>query len=57
MRNYFSVLKAEDGIKAMEVLDNYYVDLIILDIMMPNMDGYEFAQELRDADCMLPIEL
>ncbi len=41
----------------MEVLDNYYVDLIILDIMMPNMDGYEFAQELRDADCMLPIEL
>ena len=39
----------------MEVLDNHHVDLIILDIMMPNMDGYEFAQELRDADCMIPI--
>ena len=54
-REGYSVLKAEDGIKAMEVLDNHHVDLIILDIMMPNMNGYEFAQELRDADCMVPI--
>ena len=54
-REGYSVLKAEDGIKAMEVLDNHHVDLIILDIMMPNMDGYEFAQELREADCMIPI--
>lgn len=54
-REGYSVLKAGDGIKAMEVLDNHHVDLIILDIMMPNMDGYEFAQELRDADCMIPI--
>ena len=54
-REGYLVLKAEDGLKAMEVLDNHHVDLIILDIMMPNMDGYEFAQELRDADCMIPI--
>lgn len=54
-REGYSVLKAEDGIKAMKVLDNHHVDLIILDIMMPNMDGYEFAQELREADCMIPI--
>lgn len=54
-REGYSVLQAEDGIKAMEVLDNHHVDLIILDIMMPKMDGYEFAQELRDADCMIPI--
>lgn len=54
-REGYLVLKSEDGIKAMEVLDNHHVDLIILDIMMPNMDGYEFAQELRDADCMIPI--
>lgn len=54
-REGYLVLKAENGIKAMEVLDNHHVDLIILDIMMPNMDGYEFAQELRDADCMIPI--
>lgn len=54
-REGYGVLKAEDGLAAMEVLDNQHVDLIILDIMMPNMDGYEFAQELREAECMIPI--
>ena len=54
-REGYSVLKAEDGVIAMEALENNHVDLIILDIMMPNMDGYEFAKELRDAECMIPI--
>ena len=54
-REGYSVLKAEDGVIAMEVLENNHVELIILDIMMPNMDGYEFAKELRDAECMIPI--
>ncbi|WP_195989367.1 response regulator transcription factor [Clostridium sp. D53t1_180928_C8] len=54
-RDGYSVFKAEDGLKAMEVLENQYIDLIILDIMMPNMDGYEFAKELRDANYMTPI--
>ena len=54
-REGYSVLKAEDGVIAMEVLENNHVDLIILDIMMPNMDCYEFAKELRDAECMIPI--
>lgn len=54
-RDGYSVLKAEDGIKAMEVLDNHHVDLIILDIMMPNMDGYEFTETLRDGHCETPI--
>ena len=54
-REGYSVLKAEDGVIAMEVLENNNVDLIILDIMMTNMDGYEFAKELRDAECMIPI--
>ena len=54
-REGYGVLKAEDGVVAMEVLDNHHIDLIILDIMMPNMDGYEFAKELRDANCMIPI--
>ena len=54
-REGYGVLKAEDGVVAMEVLDNHHIDLIILDIMMPNMDGYEFAKELREANCMTPI--
>lgn len=54
-RQGYSVLLAEDGIKAMEVLSNHHIDLIILDVMMPNMDGLQFAKELREVDCMIPI--
>lgn len=54
-REGYIVFKAEDGVKAMELLENHHIDLIILDIMMPNMDGYEFAKELREANCMTPI--
>lgn len=54
-REGYTVFQAEDGIVAMDILDNQHIDLIILDIMMPNMDGFEFAQELRDADSMIPI--
>lgn len=54
-REGYSVFKAEDGLKALEVLEDHHVDLIILDIMMPNMDGYEFAKELRDSGCIIPI--
>lgn len=39
----------------MELLENHHIDLIILDIMMPNMNGYEFAKELREANCMTTI--
>lgn len=54
-REGYSVFKAEDGVKALEVLEDHHIDLIILDIMMPNMDGYEFAKELRDSGCIIPI--
>lgn len=54
-REGYSVFKAKHGIDAMNILEEYYIDLIILDIMMPNMDGYEFAKELRDSNCMIPI--
>lgn len=54
-RDGYNVFTAEDGLKAMEVLENQYINLIILDIMMPKMDGYEFAKELRESNCMIPI--
>lgn len=54
-RQGYSVFTAEDGIQGMEVLDNHHIDLIILDVMMPNMDGFEFAKELREGQCMIPI--
>lgn len=51
----YVVFTAEDGVKAMEVLDTHYINLIVLDIMMPNMNGYEFAKELRDSNSIIPI--
>lgn len=53
--NNYETLEAEDGQIALEVIDKNHVDLIICDIMMPNMDGYELSKELRNANYMLPI--
>ena len=51
----YNVLQATDGIDALDVLDKKHVDLIILDIMMPRMDGFEFTETLRQSGCNLPI--
>jgi len=43
----FRVLKAEDGEQALAIIENRAVDLILTDIMMPNMDGWAFYSEVR----------
>ena len=43
----YEIIEACDGEDAFDVLEHEKVDLMIVDIMMPNMDGYEFVQELR----------
>lgn len=45
--NGYLALPAESGEKALSLLDSEYVDLIISDIMMPGMDGYELIEHLR----------
>ena len=54
-QNGYEPILACDGIEALEVLDNKHVDLIVLDVMMPRMDGYEFTETLRASGCDLPI--
>lgn len=54
-RENYNVLSAKDGLEALDVLDSSHVDLIISDIMMPNMDGYEFTEELRKSNINVPI--
>jgi DNA-binding response OmpR family regulator len=54
-REGYDVFTAEDGYKALDILGIQHIDLIVLDIMMPNMDGYEFAAELRAAGNQIPI--
>ncbi len=43
----FEVFLASDGEEALEIVRNNSIDLILLDIMMPNMDGYQFISHLR----------
>jgi DNA-binding response OmpR family regulator len=43
----FEVMLASDGLEATEAVRNSAPDLILLDIMMPNMDGYQFISQLR----------
>jgi len=43
----YVIAEAEDGIDAMEQLSHIQVDIILVDLNMPNMDGIEFAKTLR----------
>lgn len=49
-RQGFKVYTASDGEQGLKVIDGVKIDLAIVDIMMPNMDGYEFTKALRDAN-------
>ena len=51
----YTVSTAENGEQALELLDREHIDLVILDIMMPGMDGYEFTRLVRQTDSTLPI--
>lgn len=55
IENSYRPILAENGIKALEILDREHIDLIVLDIMMPKMDGYEFTKTLREANYNIPI--
>ncbi len=43
----FKVYEAEDGLKAIEIVKNNSIDLVIMDIMMPKMDGYTACKEIK----------
>ena len=54
-QNGYDTLRAKDGMEALDVLESNHIDLILLDIMMPNMDGYEFTNILRESGSQIPI--
>ncbi len=51
----YNPILAADGEDALEIMDHKHVDLVLLDVMMPRMDGYEFAKILREGGSELPI--
>lgn len=52
---HYTAFTAENGEEALEVMDAEHIDLVVLDIMMPKMDGYEFTKTLRSVHNDLPI--
>ena len=56
VKNGYQVKSASDGALALEILDKEHIDLIVSDIMMPVMDGYELVSELRSAGYQIPVE-
>jgi two-component system OmpR family response regulator len=54
-REGYRTIAANDGVEAMTVLEKEHIDLMIADIMMPNMDGYTLTQDLRSANYDFPI--
>lgn len=51
----YTVTTAENGIEALNVFEKEHIDLAVVDIMMPKMDGYKFTKLLRDQNNNLPI--
>lgn len=54
-RNNYQAFEAYNALSALSILENEYIDLIITDIMMPQMDGFEFIQELRESNIDIPV--
>ncbi len=51
----YTVTTAEDGEAALDAMAGEHVDLVLLDLMMPRMDGYEFTRRLRESHADLPV--
>jgi DNA-binding response OmpR family regulator len=51
----YQVSLAENGNAALDVMDKEQIDLVVVDIMMPGMDGYEFTKTLRETNNSLPV--
>lgn len=55
IKNGYTVKGVSDGQEALNAMEKEYFDLIISDIMMPKMDGYELVRSLRDAGYNIPV--
>ncbi|MCL2708703.1 MAG: response regulator transcription factor [Defluviitaleaceae bacterium] len=54
-QNGYNALCASDGREALEIFDREHVDLMVCDVMMPFVDGYELTESLRMANNNLPV--
>lgn len=54
-RNGYEITGVENGMQALEALSDDYYDLVISDIMMPVMDGYELVRSIRERGLTIPV--
>lgn len=57
LKPYFEVVCADDGLDALDIFYARHIDLIISDIMMPEMDGFELVQRIRSEGFNTPVLL
>lgn len=55
LKSEYEVIEASNGKEALEIFDRQHIDLVITDVMMPHMDGYEFAKLLRERNREIPL--
>ena len=55
IKNGYSVKGVSNGKEALQAIEHSYFDLIISDVMMPEMDGYELVYELRESNNTTPV--
>lgn len=55
LKAYYTILIASDGAEAMEILWDKHVDLLITDVMMPGMDGFQLLKSIRQDGMKLPV--
>lgn len=51
----YEPITASNGLEALDVMERKHVDLMVLDVMMPGMDGFELLRQLRDNGFDLPV--
>lgn len=54
-KNGYRVFSAENGEDALHLLENKHIDLVILDVMMPKMDGFACLKAIREAGMAMPV--
>ena len=56
-REGYEPVQARNGKEALEIMDHEHIDLLISDVMMPEMDGYELTETIRESGSLMPIML
>ena len=49
------IIEAENGIKGFELAQHHQPDCILCDLLIPEMDGYQFLEKLRENDINIPV--